>query len=69
MDEGSMRPISLTTMPRANGKKSAGKDEGFLSSVFKFWNRSYAADYVGFALLVLAYSLVGDQWLESDELD
>lgn len=57
-DERSMRPISLTTMPRAAGKKTAGQDEGFTGSLSRFWNRSYAADYVGFALLLVAYSLV-----------
>lgn len=56
-------------MPRATGKKTAGKDEGFMSSVSRFWNRSYAADYVGFALLLVAYSLVGDQWLEFGSID
>lgn len=51
-------------MPRAAGKKIAGKEEGFMSSVSRFWNRSYAADYVGFALLLLAYGLVSYQWLK-----
>lgn len=46
-------------MPRASGKRTVGQDEGILGSVSRFWNRSYAADYVGFALLLLAYSLVG----------
>lgn len=64
-----MRQISLTAMPRAAGKKTAGKDEDFMSSVSRFWNRSYAADYAGFALLLLAYSLVGHQWLESGSRD
>lgn len=50
-------------MPRAAGKKTAGKDEDFMASVSRFWNRSYAADYVGFALLLVAYSLVGYQWV------
>ena len=54
-----MRPISLTTMPRASGKKTVGQDEGLMGSVSSFWNRSYTADYVGFAILLLAYSLVG----------
>lgn len=45
-------------MPRAAGKKTAGKDEDFMASVSRFWNRSYAADYVGFALLLVAYSLI-----------
>ena len=58
IDERSMRPISLTTMPRAAGKKTAGQDEGFTGSLSRFWNRSYAADYLGFALLLVAYSLV-----------
>ena len=57
------------TMPRATGKKTAGKDEGFMSSVSRFWNRSYAADYVGFALLLVAYSLVGDQCLDFGSTD
>ena len=51
-------------MPRAAGKNTAGKDDGFMSSVSRFWNRSYAADYVGFALLLLAYGLVSYQWLK-----
>ncbi|CAF9937243.1 hypothetical protein IMSHALPRED_011069 [Imshaugia aleurites] len=45
-------------MPRTTGKKTAGQDGGFLSSVSGFWKQSYAADYVGFALLLLAYSLI-----------
>ena len=57
------------TMPRATGKKTAGKDEGFVSSVSRFWNRSYAADYVGFALLLVAYALVGYRWLEFGSTD
>lgn len=64
-----MRPISLTTMARAAGKKPAGKDGGFMASVSRFWNRSYAADYIGFALLLLAYSLVDYQWLELGPAD
>lgn len=55
--------MSLKTMPRVAGKKTAGKDEGFMASVSRFWDCSYAADYVGFALLLVAYSLVGYQWL------
>lgn len=54
-----MQPISLTTMPRASGRKTVSQDEGFMGPVSRFWNRSYTADYVGFALLLLAYSLVG----------
>lgn len=45
-------------MARAAGKKTAGQDEGFIGSISRFWNRSYAPDYVGFALLLVAYSLV-----------
>ncbi len=56
-------------MPRATGKKIAGKDEGFMPSVSRFWNRSYAADYVGFALLLVAYGLVGYQRLDSGSAD
>ena len=56
-----MQQIFLTTMPRAAGKKTAGQDEGFIGSISRFWNRSYAPDYVGFALLLVAYSLVSLQ--------
>lgn len=59
VNEGPTRPISSTTMPRPAGKRTAGQDESFIGSVSRFWNRSYVADYVGFALLLLAYSLVG----------
>lgn len=45
-------------MPRAAGKQTAGQDEGFIAPVSRFCNRSYAPDYAGFALLLIAYALV-----------
>lgn len=33
---------------------------GFVGALARFYHRSYFADYVGFALLVGAYMLVGD---------
>lgn len=53
-----MRPISLMTMPGAAGRKTANQDGGFIASFSRFWNGSYAADYVGFALLLVAYSMI-----------
>lgn len=45
-------------MPRATGKQTAGQDESFIAPVSRFCNRSYAPDYGGFALLLIAYCLV-----------
>lgn len=56
-------------MHGAAGKKTAGQDGGFIASVSRFWKGSYAADYVGFALLLVAYSLVGLNGLELGSAD
>lgn len=45
-------------MPRPAGKQTAGQDEGFIAPVSRFYSRSYAPDYAGFALLLIAYGLV-----------
>ena len=45
-------------MSSGGGKKPAGQDEGFIGPISRFWSRSYAPDYLGFALLLVAYSLV-----------
>ena len=53
-------------MPRPAGNKSDGRNESLMSSISNLWNRSYAADYVGFAILLLAYSLVSYRPFESE---
>ncbi|SLM39805.1 pap2 domain protein [Lasallia pustulata] len=42
------------------GRRNGGmmKQQGFMGSVSRFWQRSYAADYVGFAMLLVAYLLM-----------
>ncbi|KAF2453831.1 phosphatidic acid phosphatase type 2/haloperoxidase [Lineolata rhizophorae] len=37
---------------------SAAAGNGFVASAQRFWQRSYASDYVGLALLVVAYLLI-----------
>ncbi|KAK3315792.1 phosphatidic acid phosphatase type 2/haloperoxidase [Apodospora peruviana] len=45
---------------RANSPSSSGSgaDYGFLGSVSRFWHKSYAADYIGFALLFTGYMVL-----------
>lgn len=38
---------------------SLTQQQGVLGAIARFWQRSYAPDYVGIVLLELAYELVG----------
>lgn len=46
--------------PSSKARRSSGLSQrpGLEGSVARFWQRSYAADYVGFALLITAYMFV-----------
>ncbi|KAF2760296.1 acid phosphatase/Vanadium-dependent haloperoxidase [Pseudovirgaria hyperparasitica] len=42
----------------ANVRASSVQRTGYQGSVVRFWQRSYASDYVGLALLIVAYLLI-----------
>lgn len=59
-----LEPCILTTLngkmpspPRRNSSGLAAK-RGFVGSVARFWQKTYAPDYVGLTILVVAYILV-----------
>ncbi|KAH8882236.1 PAP2-domain-containing protein [Thozetella sp. PMI_491] len=49
-----MAPPRSASSRQGNGSSGGG----FLASAARFWRKSYASDYVGFALLVTAYLLI-----------
>lgn len=43
---------------RDGRKLKSGSNSSYLEALMRFWERSYAADYLGLALLMVAYFLV-----------
>ncbi|KAF2176285.1 PAP2-domain-containing protein [Zopfia rhizophila CBS 207.26] len=44
--------------PQSNRRNTLLQSSGFLGAVARFWQRSYASDYVGIAILVAGYIMI-----------
>ncbi|KAH6618278.1 phosphatidic acid phosphatase type 2/haloperoxidase [Chaetomium sp. MPI-SDFR-AT-0129] len=44
--------------PPRSGSPGGGGGSGIVASIARFWQRTYASDYIGFVLLLVAYLLI-----------